>query len=360
MLTVFLFLVVLAVLVLVHEAGHALVARLIGCRVEEFAVGFPPRVWGRRVGETVYTVNLIPLGGFVRIAGEDQETDDPRSFSRRPRVAQAAVLVAGVVMNVLLAVLCFTVIAGVGSDVPVPSHPSGYPLTDRRVEVVQVNDTPVLRDAGIHPRDVLTRVQGQEVTTAEAAAAAIREFRGTTLVLTLRRGDTEHTTRVTLPDPHVPGEPIGLGLLDVGTYRVPWWSAPWEGIRATGRTVIVTLSALGRLVAEGVATREFPKDVAGPVGIASIVGIIGRQGVLPLLELVAVLSVNLAIINILPIPALDGGRVLFLLLDAFGIRGLRGKPERLAHAIGFALLIALVALITIKDIQRLVFSTPFH
>jgi regulator of sigma E protease len=354
MLTILLFLLVLGILVLVHEAGHALIAKTIGCRVEEFGIGFPPRLAARRLGETVYSVNIIPLGGFVRITGEGGEAiDDPRSFARKSRGRRAAVLLAGVTMNLLLAVVFFSLIAGIGAPVPVSGVPGTLPLVDRRVEVVEDSDNPVLRNAGIRSGDAITHVGGRFLPSAADAAEAIRGFRGVELPLVLTRDGSRQDVRLLFSEPHVPGEPVGLALLDVATYRVPWRRAPLEGIKATGRTVQATATGLAKLVRDAVQERVLPQDVAGPVGIASIVGTVGRQGILPLMELTAVLSVNLALINALPIPALDGGRVLFVLLEAVGIRRFRGGPERLAHAIGFAVLIGLIMLITIGDIRRL-------
>jgi regulator of sigma E protease len=354
MATILIFLLILIVLVLVHEAGHALAARLAGCRVEEFGIGFPPRLAAKKVGETLYSFNSVPLGGFVRITGEDDAAlDDPRSFSRKPRLVRIGILLAGVAMNAVLAVVLFSIIAGVGSPVPIDAAAGQLPLTNRRIEIVDVSATPVLQAADVRSGDALVAVGGAPVADAAAAVSVIRGFSGTELPLRLRREGEVRETTLHFSEPHVPGVPVGLALLDIGTYQVSWWRAPAEGVRATARTVAVTAEGLQRLVLDLVRSGAVPKDVAGPVGIASLVGTVSRQGFLPLMELTAVLSVNLALLNALPIPALDGGRVLFVIVELFGIRRLRGRPERLAHAIGFAVLLALMALITIRDIHRL-------
>lgn len=353
--TVLLFLLVLGVLVLVHEAGHAVVARLIGCRVEEFGFGFPPRLFSRRVGETVYSFNLIPLGGFVRITGEDGgEADDPRSFARKSRPARIGVLVAGVVMNLALAVVLFAIIAGMGTTVPVQGSTEGLPLSQPRVEIVEIKDSPILTSAGIEIGDEIVVIQGNPIPSAGEAAQRIRSFGGTALSVTVRRGETMHDLTLNFPTPHIPGEPVGISLIDLATYRVSWWQAPIEGVRSTVRTVAVTGRALGTLARDLVMARTVPEDVAGPIGIATLVGTVSRHGILPLMELTAVLSVNLALMNILPIPALDGGRVLFVLFEMLGLRSFRGRPERFAHAVGFTVLMLLMVLITIRDLQRLI------
>lgn len=352
MLTILVFLLLLLALILVHEAGHALVARWCGCRVEEFGFGMPPRLLSRKVGETVFSLNALPIGGFVRITGEDDDAvADPRSFARQPRWQRALMLLAGVIGNLLLAWVVFTVVAGAGVDVPVDVA-DGRAI-NQRVEILEVRDTAVLRASDIQPGDVLVAALGQPVRSAAAAAERVRGATGDALELTVRRGDEVRTVTLAFPEPKKAGDPVGLGLLDVGTLRVSWAQAPLEGLRRTGNTMALTAAGLGRMIREAVVERKAPSDVAGPVGIASITGIVAKRGIFPLLELTGVLSVNLALVNALPIPALDGGRLLFLVLDALGLRFLRGRPERIAHAIGFALLLLLLALITLNDISRL-------
>ncbi|MDP3685495.1 MAG: M50 family metallopeptidase [bacterium] len=347
------FLVLLLVLILIHEGGHALLARLMGVRVEEFGFGFPPRLASRRVGETVYSLNALPIGGFVRLTGEDDgEIDDPRSFAAQPRAQRALIIAGGILANLALAVVAFTLVAGFGIDVPAAQ--TDRPVTNRRVEIVEVRDTPVLRAAGIQPGDVLVSINGTPVESAADGAEKVRGFAGEKLTVNVRRGTEIQEIVLNFSPPKAAGDRVGLALLDVGTARIPWSQAPLEGLRMTGRTVQLTFFGIGRTVREAIVTRQAPKDLAGPVGIASITGVVAKRGFVPLLELMGVLSVNLALVNALPIPALDGGRLFFILLEALGIRGLRGRPERLAHTIGFIVLLALLAFITFGDVQRLI------
>lgn len=354
------FLILLLVLILVHEAGHALAARASGCRVEEFGFGFPPRILGKRVGGTLFSLNALPIGGFVRITGEDNPDDhDPRSFAAKPRWQRALVLSAGVLANLLLAAVAFSLVAGIGLNVPVEgagdaiSGNAGVGIADRRVEILDVHDTPALRAANLRPADVLVAVNGVPVREAAEAAERIRNFTGESLSLTIGRGGVEELLALAFSPPKTQGEKIGIALLDVGTIRVPWTRAPLEGVAMTGRTVVLTGRGLARVAYDALVERKGPADVAGPVGIASITGIVAKRGWSSFLEFTGILSVNLALINALPIPALDGGRLAFLLLDALGLRFLRGRPERLAHTIGFALLLFLLALITVNDLQKL-------
>lgn len=353
------FLLILLVLILAHEAGHALAARASGCRVEEFGFGLPPRVLGKQIGETLFSLNALPIGGFVRITGEDQtESVDQRSFAARPRSRRALILVAGVLANLLLAVVLFTSIAGIGMDVALDAdgNAAEFPSTaalNRRVEIVEVKDRPALRNTDLTAGDVLRRVGNTEVLNTERAVELVRGFAGSELTLTVERQHRPRSLTIYFDPAKSSGESIGLGLVDVGTIRVPWWRAPFTGLRMTGRTVVLTWTGIGQTIREAVIERKRPEDLAGPVGIASLTGVVAQRGPVALLEFTAVLSANLALVNLLPFPALDGGRLLFLFLDALGLRFLRGRPERLAHTIGFAVLLILLALITVGDIQRL-------
>ncbi|TSC64449.1 MAG: regulator of sigma E protease [Parcubacteria group bacterium Gr01-1014_106] len=353
LITIIAFAAVLLALILIHEAGHALLARLLGVRVEEFGFGFPPRLAARRIGETIYSVNTLPIGGFVRLTGEDDsENTDPRSFATQTRFRRALIVAGGVLANLLLAVVVFTLVAGFGVDVP--ALQADRAVQNRRVEIVDVQDTPVLRTADLRPQDALVAVNDVPVETAAEAATRVREFSGDQLTVTVIRAGQEKTIALTFSPPKTSGQRVGLALLDIGTVRVPWSQAPLEGIRTTGRTIWLTVHGIVQTFRDAIVSRHAPEGLAGPVGIASITGTVARRGVIPLLELVGVLSVNLALINVLPIPALDGGRLLFLALDAIGLRWFRGRPERLAHTIGFVALLILLALITVGDVQRLI------
>lgn len=353
------FVVILLVLILVHEAGHALAARASGCRVEEFGFGLPPRLLAKRIGETLFSLNALPIGGFVRLTGEDQtESAESGSFAARPRALRALILVAGVVANLCLAVVLFSFLAGLGLDVALNAEGTApaFPWTtveNRRVEIVEVKDRPALKGADLAAGDVLRRVGDAAVYQTDQAAELIRGFAGTELTLTVERAHRLFSRTLRFEPEKQRGEPVGLGLVDVGTVRVPWWRAPLEGLRLTERTVVLTWTGIGRTIREAITERKRPEDLAGPVGIAALTGTVAQRGPTALLEFTAVLSANLALVNLLPFPALDGGRLLFLLLDALGLRFLRGRPERLAHTIGFALLLLLLALITVGDLQRL-------
>lgn len=349
--TILIFLLVLVVLILVHEAGHAIIARLAGCRVDEFGIFFPPRIASKKIGETEFSLNVLPLGGFVKIAGEDGgEANDPRSFAVQPSWKKITILLAGVVMNFALAAVLFSIIVSVGIPASVTS---GLPLEDTAVYVVGTEDTESLRTAEIQEGDILIEVEGETVTNSKEAVESIRSFSGTSLSLVVLRNEERHDLTISFDEPKPEGEPVGINIAELGIYRAPWYRAPVEGTIQATRVAVFTAQAFGNMIGNLFTRGEVPEDLMGPIGIASLVGIVGRQGVLPLMNLIAIISVNLALINILPIPALDGGRVLFVLLESVGIRRLHGNPERLAHTIGFIIVIGLILLITIQDISRI-------
>ena len=355
MTTIVAFAVLLFVLVLIHEAGHALLARLFKCRVEEFGFGFPPRLTHTRVGETVFSLNALPVGGFVRLTGEDGEhLEDPRSFARQSRPRRAAILLGGVLCNLLFAVIAFSVVAGLGIDIPAGASDAAGTHPQVRVIAFQ-NPSPALRASGLAVRDVLRAVNGSPVMSASAASALVRDATGRELAFQVRRGRAEHLVTLRFDQPKLPGERIGLVLLDVVTQKTPWAQAPRAGIRRTVETVNLTVRGLGRLARGLLVDHTLSDDLTGPVGIATLAGTVAQQGMIPLLDLGAILSVNLALINVLPIPALDGGRLLFLVLESLGVRHARGRPERLAHSIGFVVLLILLLFVTLSDIRKLVY-----
>lgn len=360
MLTVLIFVAVLAVLVLAHEWGHFITARRAGCKVDEFGFGFPPRLWGWKRGETLYTINLLPLGGFVRIHGEGSEDshEDPRSFQYKSAPWRLLIVAAGVIMNLVVAVVLFAIVAGVGLEREIPKNlPTYAQVSSQRVEVVGVADASVASRAGLRSGDVVRGVEG--IATSSVTVAAIQHaFQDQQeRVLMVEREGTLQSVAVT-PE-SLAGDPsrygIGVLIIDVGTVAYPWYTTPWIGVRDTWISLRDTAQGFGSLISGLIARVPGAADgVSGPVGIAVFTGEIARTGFVPLLYLMGFLSVSLAFINILPIPALDGGRILFILIERLRRgRKVRASVENLAHGIGFLLLLAIIALVTYRDIIRL-------
>ena len=348
--TIVLFFLILGVLVLVHEVGHYVIARLAGVRVLEFGIGFPPRARVlRSEGETLWTLNWLPIGGFVKLEGEDGDVpDDPRSFSRAPLAIRLLILVAGVAMNVVLAFVIFTGIAWTGD-----------PTIGIRAGTV--DPTSPAAAGGIVAGDVVVSVDGRYFSAfeGESLLGALRDRAGETVTIGLERDGLTRDVVVTLrPDAEISPQrgALGIGDLTATTTSVAIGhdlpEAAALGLARTAGAMGVILGGLGELGAAILNPTE-PPPASGPVGIALQIGdVFWTLGPIVTLFLAGVLSANLAIVNILPLPPLDGGRILVIgLKSAFGER-LSLRVERMTYLVGFVFLFAFLIWITGFDLIR--------
>lgn len=371
MVTLLIFFVVLSVLVLIHELGHFLAARFFGVKAEEFGFGFPPRLVGfvkekgrwKRVGandtkeyaNTIWSFNWLPLGGFVRMKGEEGTAMDTDSFNSKPKYARAIILAGGVVMNWLLACVIITtgLISGVRGDLT--GLPSYAEVADRAVEFVNVLPDSAAAEGGIQIGDRLVRIDTRPIETVEQAQTVIKEQTELQEVLAVDvlRGDERITASVTPKEIESLGRKgLGVAMAETGTIRFPWYRAVPEGVVLTARYTGLIVTGFFDLIKSMVVGRSVGADVSGPVGIAVMTGKIAEQGVWPLLQFASLLSLNLAVINFLPIPALDGGRFLFLVIEAIRRQKASLKFEAAVHRVGFLFLMGLVFLVTIRDIRQ--------
>jgi regulator of sigma E protease len=363
-----LFILVIVVLILVHEFGHFIVAKWSGMRVDEFGLGFPPKLWSKQYGETEYTINALPFGGFVKIHGEDptaepdEDTDSSRNFSNQAKWKQAATLMAGVVMNVLLGWALFAIAFMIGMPNIMPITTSDE-VSERRLLVSQVlADSPAAK-AGIEPRSQLLSLAADgERIDDNLSPSSVNTFVTTnassSIAITYRPpGTGAETTKTATVTPatgvleSAPNDPaVGFSMQQLTVQQFPPHIALIEGAEYTGKLLVFITQALGGLLADAVTGNADADQVTGPVGLVAYIGGISEFGTVFLLVFVGAISLNLAIINIVPFPALDGGRLLFLAIEA--VKGSPLKPEiaNWANAIGFFLLIALMIAITIKDV----------
>lgn len=356
--TTILFLLVLAVLVFVHELGHFLAAKAAKVRVDEFAVGFPPRVISKTVGETAYSLNLIPFGGYVKIYGEDpnDETADPtnaRSMSNKPRIVQAGILAAGVIFNVIFAWIMLSLVLMIGYPTPVPAD---APVQDTdRVTIVSVMPDSPAADVGIKGGDVIEAIDGATYQTVTEVQTAITAGGATEKTITVLRNDGSVATYDVVPELNADGKPlIGIALDRLEVQQLPWYSAIGEGFMNTMYLIGEIAKGLGSFVADAFRGEADTASVAGPVGIATMVGDASALGFTHLLTFTAFISLNLAVLNIMPFPALDGGRLLFLAIEAIIRKPLPQKFTNTANLIGFSLLMLLIVVVTFKDIAKLI------
>lgn len=359
LLTILLFIAVLAVLVFAHEAGHFFVARKMGMAVEEFGFGFPPRMFGWKKNNTMYSVNWIPLGGFVRIKGEtgivDAFADD--SFIAKKAWRRFLVLIAGVTMNFLLA----AVLLSVGFMFGMPSStdsvmPKGARIRNQQIEVVSVlSESPASR-AGIHPRNRIISLDGKtSFAGTEAVRAYIAEHGDAGILVKYMAGDDVFEKKiVSEPLPNVGRNGIGVGLMQTATVSFPFHLAIWHGFSGAVSLTAEIVRAFAGLFWNLLTQGRLAADLSGPVGIAVMTSEAASLGFVSLLQFTALLSLNLAVINAFPFPALDGGRILFLFLEKIRRKPISRSLENLVHNAGFALLMVLVVVVTYRDIvQRL-------
>ena len=350
---VLIFILILLVLVVGHEAGHFVAAKLARMKVLEFGVGFPPRIWGRRVGETEYTVNWIPFGGFVRILGEDEkDADDPDAFSRKHPVEQAFVLAAGPGANILFGIMLSIVALVAGMPSIIDGTDDVARARDLSVIVSEVIPESPAADAGVRAGDRVLSIM-----TPEALAQMVAESDGP-VTLRVRRGGEEFSVLMT-PEPGIVSDDpdrkaVGVATALIGTISLPLNEAVVVGTLNAMQNLVAIAVAILTLIGNAVSLSADLSQVAGPVGIAALTGEAATFGLGSLLSFAAMLSLNLAIINLLPFPALDGGRLFFLGIETAVRRRLPAAVFQTANAVGFVLLILLMLAVTVQDISRLI------
>lgn len=368
--TIITFLIVLGVLILSHEFGHFIVAKRAGIRVDEFGLGFPPRLFGWRAGETIYSINLIPFGGFVKIYGEDPtevKTDDQdaaRAIVTKSKWWQVAVLAAGVIFNLLLAWFLLTAaLATTGLPTSASAAPAGYAVRDPQLTVVAVAPNSPADRAGFQPGDIIVSLRSGLDYLAPTTAEAVQDFTGSRanqeIVLGFKRSVPKVKTvveevAITPVEGLVPGRAaVGLGLETVGQLRLSAPRAVFVGGQMLVRLTWLTSQGLYNFIA-GLfrGESELFNQVAGPIGLAGLVGAAAALGWGHLLLFTAVISINLAILNLLPLPVLDGGRLLFLLIESIKGSAINFKLTRILNLAGFALLIILMLFVTYHDLQK--------
>lgn len=336
--TILAFVFVLGLLVMAHEIGHFVTARLVGMRVREFGIGFGPALASTKRGETTYSLNLVPLGGYVKIAGMDpDEEQDERSYSAKPIWARMLVIAAGSLMNFLLPILLFLVVLlGAGID----------QASDKPIIGKVLADKPAVQ-AGLLAGDRVTAVDGQRIDTWTQFVNVIRVSADKQLTIAFERGGVPRT--VTIRPEH--DAKTNRGVIGVMPEIINHKPGPGEALgMALKQTWLATVTIFGGLVQ--MITGQAPADVAGPIGVAQMTGQVAQLGFLPLLQFAAFLSINLGLINLLPVPVLDGGHLVTLAVEAVRGKPLSRSSLQFIQAIGFTLLMLLLLFATFKDITR--------
>lgn len=370
MLTILIFVVLLGLLVFVHELGHFLTAIRNGIRVDEFGFGFPPRilgivkneagkyqlVWGNKEmpeGKTVYSLNWIPLGGFVKIAGEDgHDTSDPTSFAGKSAWVRIKVLGAGVAMNFLFAWFLISIVLMLGLPQPIePSERGQYP--NARIQILSIGKGTPAEAMGLSMGDAVVALNGEKVTTLEQVSEGIKSHKGQEIVMEVDRFGKTLTFTGTPRTEYPENEgALGIAFSETAVVSYPWYQAIYQGAITTYNITMAIFEAFGKMIASLFGAEKTALDVTGPVGIVYLTKQMSDLGLPYLLQFAALLSINLGIINILPIPALDGGRILFILIEKLKGSPVSRKVEGMIHQVGFMLLLLLMLLVTVRDFAQ--------
>lgn len=359
----------LVALMIIHEFGHFIIAKKFGVRVDEFGIGYPPRLFGKKIGETIYSVNLLPLGAFVRIYGEEGGVDDYRSFANLKIWKRVLIVIGGVAAFWIAAMIIFSIVFAIGADLPVGDQDVPG-LTNPRVMVLSVSSDSPAELAGMKAGDIILRVQSHRYESTQAGPETknidrVSDFQdfteqkaGEEVIVTVWRNgrnlDLPLSPRVSPPE----GQgPVGIGLGRIATLveKYPWYLAPFQGIKYTWQITIESLKGFYSIFAGLLTGQGAPEGAsfAGPLGITVFLANAATYGAGFYLYFIGLIAVFISIFNLFPIPALDGGKLIFLLIEKLIGRPVSPKIEQSITVVFFLILIALSIFITVKfDIPR--------
>ena len=355
--TIILFLLILGVIVFFHELGHFFMAKLYGVKVEEFALGFPPKIFGIKKGETEYRLNWIPLGGYCKIVGEDgEDKDNPRSFSSKSISKRFQIISAGVLMNFFMAFVIFSIIFMAGA----PMNIEGEDLSKARsVENKQVVISEVLKgtpadDSEFQLGDVVLKADEKEIKSINDLQNYTKDNLGKTMALTISR-NKEVSVKEIVPRKEYPENEgaMGVSLVNTADVSFSFFEAIKKGYEWTVFLTMFIITAFAGILWSLFTTGKTVAEVSGPVGIAIMTQQAAALGIIAILNFTALISINLAIINALPFPALDGGRLLFLIVEKIKGSPINQQWEAKANNVGFMLLMLLMLVVTFKDVAKL-------
>jgi len=393
LLSVLTFLVIFSILVIGHEFGHFLFARRAGMKVEEFGFGLPPRMWGKKTSRLIsyqdksgrfrkkketmiWSFNWIPFGGFVKILGEDDDSKeakkDPRSFGNRPILARILFVLGGVLVNFLIGWLLLIIVFTSGSQ-PIVTSPAdiekniqqGIITTIDGVQIIEVTDRSVAKEAGLLDGDIIVSVDNKNIKKADDLINKLKEKpRGEGFHINVKRIEARNRKKnlTYIIKPNKEGK-IGvilnpLPVIDeIHKIKLPLHKATIFALKETGRISVLTVKMLGNVIVNIAKKFSVPEEVGGPVMIAKMTHDFVKIGdVIQIMIFMALISISLAVVNIMPFPALDGGRLLFLLFELITRKKPNAKWEAAIHAGGFVILLGLIFLVTWNDIVRIFFN----
>ena len=344
-------------LVVLHEFGHFILAKKFGVKVEEFGIGYPPRIFGKKIGETIYSLNLLPFGAFVKMPGEIGDADNKRSFSHQAVWKRAVIAFGGVLSFWIMAAILFSIVFGLGTQVAIDDNQAGN-LINPKVQIAGVASDSPAETAGLKLGDIARKVEAGGVLLEILKVKDLQDFTsqylGQEISLTVERGGEilvlNMTPRVSQPD----GEgPVGVSLVRTAIKSYPWYQAPWQGIVSTVNMTGAILEGYGQAIKNVVSGVPSGVQLTGPIGIFQMLSQAGQLGATYFIQFVGMIAIYIAIFNVLPIPAVDGGKMLFLLIEAIRRRPIPEKIEQNVTAVFFMALLLLMVFVTVKDIIRI-------
>ncbi len=323
-------------LIFVHELGHYLTARMFGIRVHAFAVGMGPAIWKKEKNGTEYALRVFPIGGYVKLEGEDESSDDPAAFGNKSPLARIVVLFAGGCMNILIGFLIFLILFSSVAEIGVPVIGTVIP------------DTPAA-EAGLLPGDEIAEINGKSIHITNDMTLAMMKNGADPLALTVCRGDEKKAVTLT------PQYDAESGMYILGFYRKAEKMTPGLAIKTAYHNTFFVVDLVYYSLKEMITGNVRLADMSGPVGIVSEMNTVAKSEmpVLSMMNFIGLIAVNLGVMNLLPIPALDGGRIFFALVELIRRKPIKPEHEGVVHFIGFALLIGFMILITFSDIRKL-------
>ena len=328
-------------LIILHELGHFISAKIFGVKVEEFGLGYPPRLFKKRIGETIYSLNLLPFGGFVKIYGQEESIEDARSFSERLFWQKAIIILAGVISFWIITIILLSIVMAIGAPTVVEDE-ENQGLVNPKVQIVAVVSGSPAEEAGLKIGDTI--VNFDKVKEVQEFSQARK---GQEITLTIQRGREVFDVSLV--------SPMGVGLARTALKSYPWHQAVLNGILATGQLTWLIIRSWGMVFSSLFQGQGMPAgvEIGGPVRIFELFIDVGSLGASYFLQFIAFISISLALINVLPIPALDGGWLLFLIIGRLRKKPLDQKIVQNVTAVFFFVLVALMIFITIKDIMRI-------
>ena len=344
-------------LMTLHEFGHFLFAKKFGVKVEEFGIGYPPRIFGKKIGETIYSLNLLPFGAFVRLPGEIEENHSPDSFSQQPISKRVLIVLGGVLSFWVIAAIIFSIVFTLGAPIAIDDEADGD-LINPRVQIVGLAKDSPAEIAGLKIGDAIKEMSFLDVKLIPEKTKQIQDFTsnylGKEISLTIERGkEILYLSLIPRISPPQGEGAMGIALARTAIKKSPLHLALWEGIVATGDLTVGVIRGYLKAINNVITGKPSGVQMTGPVGVFQMLSQAQELGITYYLNFLAMISIYLAVFNLMPIPAVDGGKLMFLTIEAIRKKPVSEKVEQNITAVFFVLLIILMVFVTINDINRI-------